>query len=392
MSDVLRVGIDARPLQPGFREEANRGVGVYARELVAALAARDDLSLALWFDPHHPIPEPSLPAGVAVRRYAFSSPWLRDRVSSHVASPWAAAGGEHDVFHWLAHVHAPVWPTGRSVITVHDLILEKLATFYHPQGPSRAFRIARALEGRAIRGAHVIVADSGATAHDVRTLHHVPESRIVVAPLGIHARFAPSPEAEQARVREAFGLAHPFVMYLGGIDPHKDVPLLLEAFARVRAERAEPLELVLAGHVVGSPFQPALMARAAELGLGDALRVLRFVPLEQLPTLIGAAAVFAFPSRIEGFGFPPVEAMACGTPVVSTTGGSLAEVLGDAALTVAPGDMAGFAAALRRALDDAPVRARLREAGIARAASFTWARTAEATVGAYRRALAGARA
>lgn len=392
MSTMLRVGIDARPLQPGFREEANRGVGVYARELVAALGVRDDLALTLWFDPHHPMPASALPPGVAVRRYAFSSPWLRDRVSSHVTSPLAAAGRGHDVFHWLAHVHAPVWPTGRSVITVHDLILEKLADLYHPHGPSRAFRIARALEGRAIRGAHMIVADSGATATDVRERHHVPASRLVVAPLGIHPRFAPSTPSAQAEVRGALGLDAPFVLYLGGIDPHKDVPLLLEAFARVRAGRSAPLTLALAGHVVGSPFQPALMARAAELGLGDDLRVLPFVPLDALPALIGAAEVFAFPSRIEGFGFPPVEAMACGTPVVSTTGGSLAEVLGDAALTVAPLDVTGFAAALRRALDDGSLRAHLRTAGIARAAGFTWARTAEATVAAYRRALAGTRA
>ncbi len=392
MSARLRVGLDGRPLQPGFREEANRGVGVYARELVAALAARDDLALTLWFDPHHPAPATPLPAGIETRRYAFSSPWLRDRVSSHVTSPLAAATGAHDVFHWLAHVHAPVWPTGRSVVTVHDLILEKLAGFYHPQGPSRAFRVARALEGRAIRGARMVVADSGATAADVRALHGVPESRLVVAPLGIHARFAPPSAAAVAAVRAAFALPEPFVLYLGGIDPHKDVPLLLEAFARVRATRSGPLRLVLAGHVVGSPFEAALMERARALGLADVLRVLAFVPLEHLPALIGAAEVFAFPSRIEGFGFPPVEAMACGTPVVSTTGGSLAEVLGDAALTVAPGDVTGFAAALARALDEAPLRDHLRAAGIARAGGFTWARTAQATVAAYRRAHEGARA
>ena len=118
----------------------------------------------------------------------------------------------------------------------------------------------------------------------------------------------------------------------------------------------------------------------------DALRVLEFVPLEHLAMLLTAARVFAFPSRCEGFGLPPLEAMACGTPVVSTTGGSLGEVLGDAALTVPPGDPAAFARELARALDDEPLRAALRARGLARAASFTWARTAEATVAAYRAA------
>ena len=131
--------------------------------------------------------------------------------------------------------------------------------------------------------------------------------------------------------------------------------------------------------------------RAEALGLGESLRVLPFVPLEQLPALMAGAEVFGFPSRIEGFGFPPLEAMACGTPVVSTTGGSLAEVLGEAALTVEPGDVVGFAAALRRVLDEPALRESLRMAGLARAATFTWARTAEATVAAYRLAAAGAR-
>ena len=391
MSARLRVGLDARPLQRGFREEANRGVGVYARELVAALATRDDLALTLWFDPHHPIPTATLPAGLTIARYAFSSPWLRDRVSSHVTSPWAALTGAHDVFHWLAHVHTPLRPTGRSVVTVHDLILERFASFYHPNGVSPAFRLARGLEGMAIRGARVLIADSHATAADVRRLHGVPDARLRVAHLGLHPRFAPVPVAARTEVRAAFGLTTPYVLYLGGIDPHKDVPLLLEAFARVRAARREPLTLALAGPIVGSPFQPALMARAEALGLGDSLRVLPFVPLEQLPALMAGAAVFGFPSRIEGFGFPPLEAMACGTPVVSTTGGSLAEVLGEAALTVEPGDVVGFAAALRRVLDEPALRESLRMAGLARAATFTWARTAEATVAAYRLAAAGAR-
>ena len=162
--------------------------------------------------PHHPIPTATLPAGVTIARYAFSSPWLRDRVSSHVTSPWAALTGAHDVFHWLAHVHAPLRPTGRSVVTVHDLILERFASFYHPHGVSAAFRVARGLEGMAIRGAHVLIADSHATAADVRRLHGVPDSRLRVAHLGLHPRFAPVSEAARADVRAAFGLTIPYVL------------------------------------------------------------------------------------------------------------------------------------------------------------------------------------
>lgn len=385
---VLRVGIDARSLQPGFREDSGRGIGVYARELIRALAVRHDLALTLWFEPALTVPAGAVPPGVTARQYARTLLPLRDRWSSQVAVPLAAASGSHDVFHWLAHMHAPLFPVRHGLVTVHDLILEQFADLY-PNGHSVAYRAARALEARALRHARTMVADSYATREDLLARHQVPLSRVHVAPLGVHPRFAPATAVEVAAVRKHHGLNAPFVLYLGGIDARKDLPVLLEAFARVRAQRSEPLLLVLAGHVLRAPEYPALQRRAEELKLGDALRVLEFVPLEHLAMLLTAARVFAFPSRCEGFGLPPLEAMACGTPVVSSRGGSLAEVLGEAALTVEPGDAEGFARELLRALDDDALRAHLRTQGLDRAASYTWTRTAEATVAAYRAAAHG---
>ena len=381
---VLRVGLDARSLQGGFREDSGRGIGVYARELIRALAARRDLALTVWFEPALPaVPTGMVPPGVNVRRYARTLLPLRDRLSSQLSVRAAAASRSHDVFHWLAHANAPAFPPRRSVITVHDLILEQLATLY-PRHKSLGYRTARGLEAMAIRHAGVLVTDSEATRADVVIRHGRDPARVLVAPLGVNARFAPATAPEVAAVRKFHDLSTPFVLYLGGIDARKDIPMLLDAFARVRAGRSEPLLLVLAGHVLHAPEYPELMQRARGLAITDALRVLEFVPLNHLTMLLTAARVFAFPSRSEGFGLPPLEAMACGTPVVSTTGGSLGEVLGDAALTVAPGDTKAFARALTRALDDEALRTRLRARGLAHAASYTWARTAEATVQAYR--------
>ena len=382
---MLRVGLDGRSLQGGFREDSGRGIGVYARELVRALAARSDVALTLWFEPALPVPAGLVPPGVIVRRYSRLPLPFRDRLASQLTVPAAAGGRTHDVFHWLAHVHAPAFPPHASVITVHDLILEQLASLY-PRHTSIAYRAARELESMALRHAGVLVADSYAMRADLLSRHAIDPARVHVAPLGVHARFAPASAPEVAAVRKHHDLAAPFVLYLGGIDARKDIPMLLEAFARVREGRAEPLLLVLAGHVLRAPEYPALMAHARVLGVHDALRVLEFVPLNHLAMLLTAARVFAFPSRCEGFGLPPLEAMACGTPVVSTTGGSLGEVLGDAALTVPPANAAAFARELARALDDEPLRAELRARGLARAASFTWARTAEATLAAYRAA------
>jgi len=233
----------------------------------------------------------------------------------------------------------------------------------------------------------VLVADSNATREDLLASHATDPGRVWVAPLGVNPRFAPATAAEVTAVRKHHTLIVPFVLYLGGVDARKDVPMLLEAFARVVARRSDPVLLVLAGHVLNAPEYPGLLERARALGIGDRMRVLEFVPLEHLAMLLSAARVFAFPSRSEGFGLPPLEAMACGTPVVCTTGGALGEVVGDAALTSPPGDTATFAAQLERALDEEPLRESLRQRGLARAATFTWARTAEATVAAYRAAI-----
>jgi glycosyltransferase involved in cell wall biosynthesis len=383
---ILRVGVDARSLQPGFREDSARGIGVYARELLRSLSARHDVALTLWFEPALPVLNSMVLPGVLTRRYARTWLPLRDRLASQLSVLAAARGRHHDVFHWLSHMHAPAFPPRRSVLTVHDLILERFATLY-PNHTSFGYRAARELEGMAMRKATVLVADSNATREDLLASHATDPARVWVAPLGVNPRFAPASAAEVTAVRKHHTLLVPFVLYLGGVDARKDVPMLLEAFSRVVARRSDPVLLVLAGHVLNAPEYPSLLELARSLGIGDRMRVLEFVPLEHLAMLLSAARVFAFPSRSEGFGLPPLEAMACGTPVVCTTGGALGEVVGDAALTSPPGDATTFAAQLERALDDEPLRENLRQRGLARAATFTWARTAEATVAAYRAAI-----
>ncbi len=380
---VLRVGLDGRPLQPGFREDSGRGIGVYARELLRALAVRHDLAITLWFEPALPVPDGLVPPGVRVQRYPATLLPMRDRLSSQWGVAQVAASNKHDVFHWFAHVHAPVAPPKHGVLTVHDLILEQFAELY-PQHKTAGYRTARKLEAMAVKNARTIIADSQVTADDLMARHGILRERIQVAHLGVNPHFAPVSAAEVAGVCKHHRLDAPFVLYLGGIDARKDVPMLFEAFARLIKKRKKPVLLVLAGNVLKAPEYPALEAKARELGLGESLRVLDFVPFEHLARLLTAARVFAFPSRAEGFGLPPLEAMACGTPVVSTTGGSLGEVLGDAALTVEPGDVKDFAKQLARALDDETLRAHLRTKGLQRAASFTWTRTAESTVAAYR--------
>ena len=264
---VLRVGLDGRSLQGGFREDSGRGIGVYARELMRTLAVRRDLALTLWLEPALPaVPPGFVPPGVTVRHYARVWLPMRDRLTSQLTVPAAAGSRLHDVFHWLAHVHAPAFPPRCSVLTVHDLILEQLAPLY-AKHKSLGYKAARKLEAMAIHNASVLVADSHATRDDLLARHKLAPERVHVAPLGVNARFAPAGAVEVAAVRKYHNLTAPFVLYLGGIDARKDIPMLLEAFAQVLERRSEPLLLVLAGHVLKAPEYPGVDQARARAGL-----------------------------------------------------------------------------------------------------------------------------
>ncbi|MCU0494594.1 MAG: glycosyltransferase family 4 protein, partial [Chloroflexaceae bacterium] len=185
-------------------------------------------------------------------------------------------------------------------------------------------------------------------------------------------------------VNKRYGLESPFIYYVGGLDARKNVATLVRAFGLLRGQGYHHVTLAIAGKALGGDGRlfPDLDGLIAELGLTEAVRRIN-VPHEDGPLLYQAATIFAFPSRYEGFGLPPLEAMASGTPVVCSSSSSLPEVVGDAALLVEPDDVAGWAVALRRLLDDEQLREELRARGLARAAHFSYRRVAEETLAVY---------
>lgn len=373
-------------MQPGFLGHDGRGIGRYAVELVHALARRSDTSLELWFQSGLEAPRAGIPAA-AVRRMLPVIPLpLRDRVASQVTIPWAMRSSRADVVHVLAHTDSPAWLPRNVVVTAHDLILDLFPHLYGSKR-SRLRHVVRAIEINALKCARTLVTDSASTRADLQRVHGIPVERVHVAHLGVNERFVP-PSADAIRsLREKLSLPERFVLYVGGIDPRKNVSMLVDAFLLARQRGLAPdVALLLAGRFEQAPEWPVLRERAAPLG--DRFRALGFVHEADLPVLLGAASVFAFPSMYEGFGLPPLEAMACGTPVVSTSAGSLAEVLGDAAWVVPTEDPYPMADALCRLCRDPARAAELGARGRARAEAFTWDACAEQTMAAYRTALA----
>jgi glycosyltransferase involved in cell wall biosynthesis len=231
---------------------------------------------------------------------------------------------------------------------------------------------------------------SEASKRDILRYFRVPESRIDVIYNAIDERFWAEPDPEHIeRVRERYRLTAPFVLYAGNIKPHKNLERLIEAFNLLRTDRPDlaDVELLIIGDEIS---KYATLRRAVHrYKLHKHVRFFGFVPDQTLAALYRLAKVFVFPSLYEGFGLPPLEAMQCGTPVITSNTSSLPEVVGDGGLLVAPDDLDGLTGAILAVACDSDVRLRLQQRALAQAARFSWERTTAATLRAYRAALHG---
>ncbi len=276
-----------------------------------------------------------------------------------------------DVVHvpWIA-----VPPHGRAplVVTVLDLIF-LLFPDYHNR---RTRWTARMGLSRASRQAAAFISISHNTADDLMRLTGIPKHKIYVTPLAAEDYFRPVP---YSKIRKRYGLEGPFVLYVGTLEPRKNLITLVRAFAALD----DPgLKLVIAGKK-GWMYQD-LFAIVEKLGLTSRVIFTGFVSDTDLPALYSAAQVFVYPSLYEGFGLPILEAMQCGTPVITTNVSSLPEVSGDAALLVAPDNVRELSAAMRRILAEPGLREELRGRGFKRSQCFSWRKTAELTADVYR--------
>jgi glycosyltransferase involved in cell wall biosynthesis len=271
------------------------------------------------------------------------------------------------------------------VVTIHDCIHLLFPEYL----PSRmAWRYAHAMIGSAIRRSALVFTVSDASRRDI--LHFYPwadPDRVQVVPNALDDALLADPGAEEMeRVKERYQIRGRFVLYAGNIKPHKNLDRLIRAYAQVKAKAGhEDLKLIIIGDEVTR--YPGLRRCVESVGVRQDVRFFGFVPDRTLAALYRMASVFAFPSLYEGFGLPPLEAMACGTPVVTSRISSLPEVVGDAAVLVDPHSIDDIAGGIARVLDDEVFRAQLVERGHARVKLFSWERSVEAIHAGYMKVL-----
>ena len=385
----MRIGID---VTSAIRQGA--GIGRFTRELIRALLALDSpheyiLFTATGGAPHDIVqsrlayltqPAAARPSRFAIRNLTFlSDDWLhRLWHRARLPIPIEVITGRVDVFHEPDFVLPPTLPGARTVLTVHDL------TFI--RDPESAFpRLRRYLNRvvpRSVARALHVLADSIATKNDVVELFGTQPDKITVLYGGVDAHFAPVQEPDRlAAVRARYGIGQgPFILGIGTIQPRKNYRRLIQAFADLKSS-ASSLQLVIAG---GKGWMyDQIFAEVKRLGLEGHVIFPGFVDDEDLPALYSAAEMLAYPSIYEGFGLPILEAMACGTPVVTSRTSSLPELAGDAALLVEPADVADIADAMRRLRQDAGLRRRLVAQGFGQARRFTWEKAANQLLGVY---------
>ncbi|MBC7811417.1 MAG: glycosyltransferase family 4 protein [Burkholderiales bacterium] len=310
-------------------------------------------------------------------RWDTESP-LKRIVWEQAAQPFSV--NRFDLYHALAFV-APIWLQTPSVVTIYDL-----SFLHYPQVLSPARRLyLRLFTGLTCRRARRVIAISHSTAQDVAHSLGIAPEKIDVAAPGYDADvYQPLASEQVSAFRAEKGLPERFWLFLGTLEPRKNLPTLLNAYAAL--PKSERLPLVLGGGK-GWQYDDIFATITAQHLEADVL-LPGFIPAAELPLWYNSAEVFVYPSVFEGFGLPVLEAMACGTPVMVADSSSLLEVVGAAGLRVPPHNVAAWTAALQRALTDDQWREQSREQGLQEARRYSWRGTAERTVMSYRRALA----
>ena len=358
----MRIGIDARKLH-------DFGIGTYIRNLLRELAIIDQATEYVLFCR----PEDTGVANTLGPNFrAVPERSGHYSISEQICIPLAVRRERLDLFH-APHYVLPALTTTRSVVTIHDCI-HLMFPEYLRRRLGHAY--AHASLWTAAHKSDRIFTVSEQSKRDILKFFKVPPDKIVVTPNAIDDRFSVAPSEEYAvQIRERYQLSHAYLLYVGNIKPHKNLERLIEAFHLVRAQGRPELELLIIGDEISK--MQSLRRAVHKYQLHRYVRFLGFVPDKTLAVLYRLASVFVFPSLYEGFGLPPLEAMASGTPVVTSNVSSLPEVVGDAAVLVDPYSAEAIADGILSVLRSSHLRDDLRERGFARVKAYSWQRSVQ---------------
>jgi glycosyltransferase involved in cell wall biosynthesis len=393
---MVKVGFDISGLDPNFKAHAQRGIGRYVRQLHEGFNNSPDeilssKKLSVKFFDYREFLTNSIP-----EKLIDLLPYGRMTLKQQLMYPLklnSKKTSRFDVLHFPAHMDAPSWSSKPYIITVLDLIPLVLKELYLPDRPSAGFYFARWLENRAIKNARLILAISQKTADDVVNILNVDPSKIRVTPLGIDSKFFNHQNqnaqnfSENLRQKYSLPKDSPLILYVGGIDQRKNISTLLQLVSELKKwaianHRAIP-HLCLIGAVYEDRQYPIVLRKIKELELEEQVSFLGFVADQDLIPLYSIAAFFCFLSLYEGFGLPPLEAMAAGLPVIAANRSCMPEILGEAALLVNPDDLQQVTRSAIEIINNSDLRSNLAFEGRKRASQYTWNKTVDLTLSAY---------
>ena len=372
----MRIGIDATAVPP-----KPMGAGLYIIYLVREIAnLESDFEFVVFAQDYlRPFFADIDNPRVKIRWVGNMHPGIR-LVWEQIRFPVLIRGEELDLLH-SPHYTMPLSKPVKEIVTFHDLIF-----LIYPELHTRAKRVFFPwMMRRSARKADLIITDSDSTKRDAAKLLGVDLKKMVTVPLGYQEIFKPIHDKHVLQsIKKQYKVPDKFILYVGAIEPRKNVPLLLRVYKRI-VEQGYPHHLVIPGKMGWMVKQVIPLIK--ELGIEESVNLMGYVPYVDLPAIYNLADLFVYPSVYEGFGLPPLEAMACGTPVITSNISSMPEVVGDAAILVPPNDEDALYESIIHLLADSDYRKELRTKGLKRATQFTWKHTAQKTLALYQEVL-----
>lgn len=391
---MLRVGLDARGTEPDFKLHHGRGTGRYAAELIAGLTKLQNAGRLNQLQ-ISPFGSAELGRGALERTVSSLLPFGRQTFETQLFLPRRLSKLSVDMVHFMSHGDGTPRCPYPYVVTILDLIPLKFHWLYSREKASWRLKLARWVESTVVRGAAGYLTISEASKRDIVELLGISPERIHVTPLGVDAqKFAPLVMSDEEKLsfrgrvfeKLAIDRSSRVLLYVGGIDPRKNIPFLLQVFARYLADEAATegrTQLIISGRYEDDDQLPKLRATVQQLGIESQVRFTGFLPEAELLELYHSAHVFIFPSLYEGFGLPVLEAMSCGLPVIAPDNSSIPEVVGKNYPLFKDNQSEDWVRGISEILNVKDRLISMSQIGIERARGFTWERTAELTASAY---------